>query len=219
MADTVDVAEMMKRAVQANAKFYKGWMDLTLEYVRGLTSILNGEEGAPQSVAEMDTSAGALVMEGEEGSRVTGSFLVTNDLGRTVACEFVASVFNDPEGARITLKPVFTPARLSLESGEQRVVQVTVPIEKALAAGVGYAGEFSIKGMDGFAVPVVVRRLHVVGQPAGDAGVTQAEKTDGASGRRGKVKTAPTKSSNSAGKRAGKRAGNRAPKTSGGATV
>lgn len=205
MADNVDVAEILKRAAQANARFYKGWTDLTLEYVRGLSSILNGEESAPQSVAEMDTSAGALVMEGEEGSSVTGSFLVTNDLGRTIDCEFVSSVFNDPEGARLTLKPLFTPAKLSLESGEQRVVQVTVAINNALAAGVGYSAEFSIKGMDGFAVPVVVRRLDVVGQPADATGAAPAEKTDTAGGGKGNVKATADRSQK-ARKRAGKRA-------------
>ncbi len=205
MADGVDVAGMMKRAVQANARFYKGWMDLTLEYVRGISSILDGEASAPQSGAEMDTSAGALVMEGEAGSSVTGSFMVTNDLGRTVSCEFVSSVFNDPEGARVALKPVFTPASLSLEPGEQRVVQATVEIGEELAAGVGYAAEFAIKGMDGFAVPVVVRRLHVVSRAAGDAGATQAEGADGASGGKQKVKAPATRSSKAAGKRAPKR--------------
>lgn len=168
MADGLDVSEMMKRAVQANAKFYKGWMDLTLEYVRGMSAIIGGEPEQAQPIAEMDASAGALVLEGEAGETVRGAFLVTNDLGRPLNCEFVSSAFNDALGARGGAKPVFDPPRIELGAGEQRVIQVSLPIEPSLSAGVGYAGEFSIAGMDGFAVPVVLRRLHVAHDTAGD---------------------------------------------------
>lgn len=160
MADGIDMSEMMKRAVQANAKFYKGWMDLTLEYVRGMSAILGGEPEQATPVAEMDASAGALVMEGEAGETARGAFLVTNDLGRTLSCEFVSSPFNDALGARFGAKPVFDPPRIELAPGEQRVVKVAMAIDPAMSAGVGYSGEFSIAGMDGFAVAVVMRRLH-----------------------------------------------------------
>ncbi len=173
MADGLDVSEMMKRAVQANARFYKGWMDLTLEYVRGMSAILGGEPENTQPIAEMDTSAGALVLEGEAGETVRGAFLVSNDLGRTLTCEFVSSAFNDTIGARIVVKPVFDPFRLELAPGEQRVIQVTMTIDSSLKASVGYAGEFSIAGMDGFAVPVVLRRQH----RADDAAIAKDDAT------------------------------------------
>ncbi len=162
MADGIDMSEMMKRAVQANAKFYKGWMDLTLEYVRSISDVLSGDPHNPQTTGEMDASAGALVMEGASGEAVRGAFLVTNDLGRQLSCEFVSSEFNDAAGTRVGVKPVFDPARVDLGPGEQRVINVTMAIDPKLSAGVGYAGEFSIKGMDGFAVPVVLRRADVV---------------------------------------------------------
>ncbi len=196
MADSIDMSEMMKRAVQANAKFYKGWVDLTLDYVRGLSEVLNGQPVATETIPEMDSGAGTLVLEGESGSNGAGSFLVTNDLGRTIECEFVASAFNDPDGKRVTIKPVFEPAKLSLASGEQRVVQVTVPVEQTLTAGVGYAGELSIRGMDGFAVPVVLRRLHVVeeqgsaAEPIDPKEADAAIKRSSASGRKAPSKRA-----------------------------
>lgn len=165
MADGLDVSEMMKRAVQANAKFYKGWMDLTLEYMRGLSTIVGGEPENGQSTGEMDASSNALVLEGAAGESVRGAFLVSNDLGRQLSCEFVASEFNDASGARVGVKPVFEPPRVDLGPGEQRVIQVAVAIDPKLSAGVGYAGEISIKGMDGFAVPVVLRRAHAVDDP------------------------------------------------------
>jgi len=168
MADGLELNEMMKRAVQANAKFYKGWMDLTLEYVRGMAAILSGDPHEPSPTTEMDAGGGALVLEGEAGRAVSGSFLVSNDLDRALSCDFVASDFVDPSGTRVDLNPTFEPTRLDLRPGEQRVVQATVMVHDKLAPGVGYAGEFSIKGLDGFAVAVVVRRQHLVDESAAD---------------------------------------------------
>ena len=199
MADGLDVSEMMKRAVQANAKFYKGWMDLTLEYVRGISAIIGGEPENTETIGEMDASAGALILEGEAGESVRGAFLVTNDLGRQLSCEFVSSEFNDASGARVGVKPTFDPPRVDLGPGEQRVIQVAVAIDPKLSAGVGYAGEFSIKGMDGFAVPVVLRRAHrandsTTGKDDGNAPDTPATRG-----------TSPRKTRKTVAKKAGKR--------------
>lgn len=165
MADGLDLAEIVKRTAQANAKFYKGWMDLSLEYVRGISGILGGSTGSTESTApvqEMDGGGGALVLEGEAGSVVRGTFLVSNDLERSVSCKFVGSDFKGPGGASVFVKAAFDPPGLELGPGEQRVIQVSIPIDDTLTAGVGYAGEISIGGMDGFAVPVVLRRQHFV---------------------------------------------------------
>jgi len=160
MADGLDLTEIVKRTAQANAKFYKGWMDLSLEYIRGISGILGGPTDSPGPVQEMDAGGGALVLEGEAGNVVSGSFLVSNDLERPVSCKFVNSDFKGAGGDSVFVKAAFDPAGLELAPGEQRVIQVSLPIDDKLTAGVGYAGEISIGGMDGFAVPVVLRRQH-----------------------------------------------------------
>jgi hypothetical protein len=181
MAEGREVSEIVRRTVQANAKFYKGWLDLSLEYFRGISAIFGGTPEATSSVVqESDAAAGALVLEGEEGATVRGAFLVTNDLARNVSCEFVASDFRDPGGATVPARPAFHPATLELGPGEQRVIQVMLPIDGALAAGVGYAGEFSIKGMEGFAVPVVLRRQHRVEDAPMDESPPAGEETSDA---------------------------------------
>lgn len=164
MADGLDVSEMMKRAVQANAKFYKGWMDLSLEYIRGLTGIIGGPSETGDSMPEMDSGTGALILEGEAGALARGSFLVTNDLDRALSCAFVSSDFRDHANMVAPAAPVFDPPSVQLGAGEQRVIQVSITVSETLAPGVGYAGEFSIKGMDGFSVPVVLRRQHTAGE-------------------------------------------------------
>jgi len=162
MADGLDLSELMRRTVQANARFYKGWVDLSLEYFRGITEIFGGVPTSGTQAEELETGAGALVLEGEAGAAASGAFLVTNDLGRTIRCELVATEFKDSDGNTIAAKATFEPAAFDIAPGEQRVVRATLPIDSKLTAGVAYAGAFAIKGMDGFSVPAVVRRQHRV---------------------------------------------------------
>src|SRR5690242_10933912 len=127
MADGPDLTEIVRRAAQVNAKFYKGWMDLSLEYLRGLSGVVSGTTPfATPPVQEMDAGAGALVLEGEAGAPVRGSFLVSNDLERPVSCKFVATDFKDPNGASVRAKVAFDPAGLELKPGEQRTIQVAI---------------------------------------------------------------------------------------------
>lgn len=169
MADGLDLPEIVRRTVQANAKFYKAWVDLSLDYVRGLSEILagapaSGGTGTTTGVPAQETTAGAgaLVVEGEDGSTVRAAFLVSNDLGRKLTCELFASDFAAPDGVEVKIPATFEPARVELEPGEQRVVHALVTIDASLAAGVAHTGSFAIRGMDGFAVPVIVRRRHDV---------------------------------------------------------
>ena len=173
-----DMTELMRRTIQANARFYKGWVDLSLEYFRGVTEIFSGigetrsdagtVAGATSGFETENVSgAGVIVLEGQQNSAVKCAFLVTNDLTRKVECELVATDFVDASGARTNLKVSFEPPKLELASGEQRVVNAVLVIDERLGAGVGYSGDFTIKGMDGFAVPVVVRKLSPVERKSG----------------------------------------------------
>ena len=144
MADGPDLSEIVRRTVQANARFYKGWMDLTFEYWRGISEILGGTPVSNAPVQEMDAGASAVVLEGEAGSVVRGSFLVSNDMEKPVSCAFSSSDFRDPRGSSVPAKASFEPAAVQLAPGEQRVVQVEITVDDALSAGVGHAGEIFI---------------------------------------------------------------------------
>lgn len=162
MAEGLDLTEMFRRTVQANARFYQGWVDLSLEYFRGLTEIFAGAEPAPPSEDTPVAGTGILVVEGEAGTSPGSAFLVTNDLGRKLSCELVSTEFAGPGGEAVTLRASFDPPAVELAPGEQRVVQATIAVDERLTPGVAYTGAFTIKGMDGFTVPVVVRRRHEV---------------------------------------------------------
>src|SRR5262245_26867269 len=77
MADGPDISEIVRRTAQANARLYKGWLDLSLEYFRGISEIFSGlPASGPTSssspIEEMDAGGGILVLEGEEGATVVG---------------------------------------------------------------------------------------------------------------------------------------------------
>jgi len=165
MAESPDLSEIMRRTVQANARFYQGWVNLSLEYLRGISEIFGVTTPSPPAPPDVETSdpgTGVLVLEGEAGTIASGAFLVTNDLGRNMVCELVSAEFADAGGERVPASPRFAPPKVELVPGEQKVVQVMIPIDAKLSPGVAYNGQFSIKGMDGFAIPVVLRRRHQV---------------------------------------------------------
>jgi hypothetical protein len=178
MADGVDFGELMKRAVQANAKFYKGWLDLSFEYFRTISGVLGTETETTTPVQEAHVGAGALVLEGEAGTMVSGSFLVSNDMDKPISTAFAGSDFRDPRGASVAAKTSFEPTSVQLAPGEQKIVQVSIYIDDKLSPGVGYAGEVSIKGMDGFTVPVVLRRQHTIDDFRADDGVAEPDMSE-----------------------------------------
>lgn len=175
MAEGVDFSDLMRRAVQANARFYKGWLDLSFEYFRTISGVLGTEMETTTSVQEVDTGGGALVLEGEAGKMVSGSFLVSNDMDKPVSTAFAGSDFKDPRGASVAARTSFEPSALQLAPGEQKIVQVSIYIDDKLSPGVGYAGEISIKGMEGFTVPVVLRRQHTLDDIGTDDGVADPD--------------------------------------------
>ncbi len=194
MADGFDLPEILRRTVQANARFYKGWMDLSLEYIRGMSEILGGVE--PQAAAfseELDATPGVVVAEGEEGATVQRAFLVTNDLGRTLSCELYASEFRDAAGATVAVPVTFEPSSLDLAPGEQRVVRAVLPIAAELVPGVAYSGAFAIKGLAGFSVPVVLRRQHRAGQPAAPPQAATSGSSPAAEARGARKSASPRK--------------------------
>ncbi|HKJ02225.1 MAG TPA: hypothetical protein VJ997_07210 [Longimicrobiales bacterium] len=164
MADGPDLSELVRRTIDANTRFYQGWVNLSLEYFRGITEVFGGVQTAVSDASGQTASAGsdAVVLEAVEGATASGAFLVTNDLGRTLKCELVASGFEGGDGDGAPAVVAFDPPSFSLEPGEQRVVRAAVAVDPKLAAGVAYTGTFGIKGMEGFSVPVVLRKQHAV---------------------------------------------------------
>jgi hypothetical protein len=161
MADGPDVSEILRRTVQANARLYKGWVDLSVEYWRGIGEIFGVTPPSSGEEAEREENTGGLlVLEAPAGSTARGAFLVTNDLGRNVRCELVASELSGPRGVKLPVQVNFDPPSLELAPGQQHVVAALVAVEDRLTPGAAYGGTLSIRGMDDFSVPFVLRRMH-----------------------------------------------------------
>ncbi len=187
MADAPDLSELVRRAIEANTRFYQGWVNLSLEYFRGITEIFGGVQSSVSEATSPTSTVGsdAVVLEAAGGAAASGAFLVTNDLGRSLKCELVASGFQGSDGQAAAGEVVFDPASFELAPGEQRVVRASVVVDGRLSAGAAYTGTFGIKGMQGFSVPVVLRRQH-------DVDVSPIDQLDG-TGAAPKAATARTK--------------------------
>jgi len=165
MADAPDLSELVRRTIEANTRFYQGWVNLSLEYFRGITEIFGGVQSAvsaPAPTPAEEAVSDAVVLEAVEGETASGAFLVTNDLGRPLKCELVATGFEGADGEDTDTEVTFDPRSFELQPGEQRVVRAAVAVGPGLAAGAAYTGSFGIKGMTGFAVPAILRKRHAV---------------------------------------------------------
>lgn len=208
MAESPEVSEILRRTVQANASLYKGWVDLSLDYWRRVGEIFGvatpaglGAAGFQSTEPFEDDAAGdgVLELEGDVGTSARGAFLVTNDLGRNLKCAFVASGLSGPRGATAKAQVSFEPASVELAPGEQAVVQAVVSVDEQLAPGAAYTGTVSIRGMEGFSVPFVLRRTHSIEEAERAAGGQDVDADAPDAVRPGAKKAAATGSAKKAG--------------------
>ncbi len=150
------LADLVTRAAEVHLRLYRGLLDLSLQYVRELTTIVRG---TPVQGATPPAAGGILVLEAAAPGLAQGTFLVTNRSPSAVPATMQASSFADPDGNEVRPEVRFDPAQFELKRGERQLVKVTIPID-ALPAGVGYRGVFTIAEMNGCEIPVVLRRRH-----------------------------------------------------------
>jgi hypothetical protein len=180
--------ELWRRSLDLNTRYYGAIGRLTVDYLKELASTVStlgttqpttgGHDafgaqpprpshthgaatshthGAQPSAAQSST-AGAMVLEGEIGSRVLGVFLVENHLKHEISARVIASAFIDESGRIVQPVLVFDPEAIVLGPGEQSLVRVAAVIDATLEPGVRYAGQFTIPELTGTRIPVVLRR-------------------------------------------------------------
>lgn len=202
MAESPEITEILRRTVQANATLYKGWVDLSLDYWRRVGEIFGvatpsglGATGFQSAEPFEDEAAGTgvLELEGDVGTSARGAFLVTNDLGRKLKCDFVSSGLSGPRGATAKAQVRFEPASVELAPGEQAVVHAVVPVDDQLTPGAAYSGTVSIRGMEGFSVPFVLRRTHSIEEAERAASRQDGEPDAGHAGSSGAQPSADVK--------------------------
>jgi hypothetical protein len=100
----------------------------------------------------------AIVVEGASGSTVQSVFLVENSSAVPVSSPIGASWFYAPDGAKIQPRLRFDPEVVTVEPGEQLLVQMTAVITDDLQLGVTYRGTLGVPGLPGTELAIVVRR-------------------------------------------------------------
>jgi hypothetical protein len=166
-----NLEEALRRAVDANLRFYCALWQATLDFLKPLDISRRGARwcnsaGAPRPQADpaaapasaVPPAAPVLLLEAEAGNEVSGVFLVSNRLPRTVSAPVVISPFTDPSGRVVHPPQRVEPELLALDPGAQSLVQIAVTVSDELVAGVDYRAEISVPGLSDSRVPVMLRR-------------------------------------------------------------
>jgi hypothetical protein len=185
MADKLPFDEPLRRAIDANVRYYEALGKVTQDYWKAIFGILRelpvrfgtgGGAAAPGTPPVANptapTGAASLVLEAPAGGEASGVFLVENRLARVVSTAVVTSAFADPSGR--ALQPVIrvSPGVVTLPPGGRTLVQIVAAIGDDLAPDTPYRGEVSVPGLSEQGIPVLVRRLPSAAKPA--AAVTPA---------------------------------------------
>jgi hypothetical protein len=172
MADKLSFEEPVRRAIDANLKYYRALGEVTQEYVQSLLGVWRdlpirigslGSSGAagPASAATRATPSGGtatLVLEAEAGQEAESVFMVENRLPRQVSTTVVTSPFLDPSGRDVQPALRILPGVVTLDPGARTLVRIVVAVTDDWAIDVPYRGTVQVPGLSDHAIPVVLRR-------------------------------------------------------------
>lgn len=171
MADKLPFEEPLRRAVDANMKYYEALGRITQDYWKSIFGIWRelpvrfggvqpASAGAAPPAANPTASATAatLVLEAEAGGEAQGMFLVENRLSRIVSTAVVTSAFTNPSGRAVQPTIRVEPGVVTLPPGGRTLVQIFAFIDDALEADVPYRGEVNVPGLSESGIPVLLRR-------------------------------------------------------------
>jgi hypothetical protein len=160
--------DVLRRALEANLKYYAALGRLTVDYLEALGSIARQVEIPARTLTFRQTPTApaaaapappaVTVLEAEAGGTAIGVFLVENLLTEKVSAPVSASAVAAPDGREVALPLAFDPEVVVLEPGEQILVRVAARVDDGLEADVSYRAEVAVPGVIGTRVPIVVRR-------------------------------------------------------------
>lgn len=171
MPERTPMEDAVKRAFDANVRYWETMGRATSDYVQAVTKLwaeapLTWMPGwqKPQATSPAASPAGAtptvpaILLEARAGEEARAMLMISNDLARHVDADVVAAPLAGPEGnARVKVRT--QPSRVSLAAGAQEAVTLMVNITEALQPGVDYRAEINVPGLAAQGVPVIVRRL------------------------------------------------------------
>ena len=112
----------------------------------------------PAQAPSGERSGQTIVIEAAAGRSGLGVFMVENTTVRKVSAPVGVSAFVDASGREVHPQVKFSPAEVTLEPGDQVLVQVAAAVDKTLEPDVRYRAEITIPRLSGTGIPIVVRR-------------------------------------------------------------
>lgn len=172
MADKLSFEEPVRRAIDANLKYYRALGEVTQEYVQSLLgvwrdlpirlgSLGSSRAAGPAAATTRATPSGGtatLVLEAEAGQEAESVFMVENRLPRQVSTTVVTSPFLDPSGRDVQPALRILPGVVTLDPGARTLVRIVVAVTDDWAIDVPYRGTVQVPGLSDHAIPVVLRR-------------------------------------------------------------
>ncbi len=175
----VDLAAAWRETVEAGLRYWGRLGRLTFDavsvFVPLVAEVRPGVPNPAESVPE-ESPERTILVEAEAGQAGLGVFLVENTTPRQLSIPLSLSPFVGEDGREGQPTVTFRPDVVTLDSGEQLVVQVAVKVDETLEPGVRYRAEISIPELSETRIPLVVRRrptalprapLHRNGRTAG----------------------------------------------------
>jgi hypothetical protein len=164
VAETTDLQRFWRGALDAYVDYWRSVGRLSATYVRALAGAAGLEPSAstpaaaaaPASPRPVQTT---MALEGEAGTTAVGMFVVENSGPSPISGELAVPSLTDSEGREVRATIAFEPERVTLEPGEQTVVQAMVKIGRPLRTSVDYRGNVHVPGLAATSIPLVVRRL------------------------------------------------------------
>jgi hypothetical protein len=145
--------------------------------VRLLRRATGGAEPAGPAPGPGETpGTRTLLVEADSGRPGFGVFVVENLTAEPVSAPITVSAFVNDAGHQVRPRLVLRPATVSLEPGQQAMVQLAAELDEELETGVRYRGEIAVPALSDRRIPIVLRRVAPAdGVPnPSDGGATEA---------------------------------------------
>jgi hypothetical protein len=175
-----ELADAWRDAIEAGLRYWGRLGRLALEGAAAIAPVVaDVRPQAGVSAAPPAPDVGlprTILLEAELGRSGLGVFLVENTTAQQLSIPVRVSPFVAEDGREIEPAIVFRPEVITLDPGEQLVVQVLAAIDESLEPDVRYRAEISVPELSETRIPVVVRRrpstmprapLHRNGRTAG----------------------------------------------------
>ena len=166
-----DLATAWRDAAEAGLRYYARLGGLAFELagtvvpaIRELRPTVRmspdppGEAAGKPPAQSGERSEQTIVIEAPAGRSGLGVFMVENTTQRKVSAPVGVSAFVDPSGREVHPVIKFSPAEVTLEPGDQVLVQVAAAVDAALEPDVRYRAEITIPHLSRSGIPIVVRR-------------------------------------------------------------